>query len=89
MRGNFRKNEAKDSTNHRTVGSNGGLGEMERTTKIQKEIGNLRDSRLRDGTAMTTTPIAIGYPLGLVIDSGKLASHPRRESKMTCRSLAI
>ena len=58
--GNVRKNEAKNSTEHRTVGSNKGVGKMKGTTKKQQKVGNLGNSRSRDGTTMAMTPIAIG-----------------------------
>ena len=68
---------------------------MKGKTKKQ-EVSNLGNSRPRDRTTLAMTPIAIGQPLGLVVDSGrqmtapgKLASHSLRESEMLCRSLAI
>ena len=69
------------------IGSNGGVGQMERTTKIQQKICNPRNSR-RNGTPMAMAPIAIRHPLGLVITAGrgasatgKLVSHWSRESE--------
>ena len=96
MRRNFRKDEAEGSTKHGTIRSNGGVGQMKRTTKIQKKIRNLRNGRRRYRTTMLMAPSTVHHPLRLVVTAGrgaaatgKLVSHWSRESEGPRGSLAM
>ena len=90
VRGKLRKDKAKNTVKHGAVRSNRGIGERQRTAKIEKEVSNLGHHGTRHRMAMSMTPRTIYYPLGPVVDTGgaasavgKLTSHRVREAGLT------
>ena len=90
----LRKNKAKDTTQHRVVGSDRRVRQRKGAPEIEKEVSHLHNCRTGDRMAMATTPRPVDRPLCLIIyfgrsatAVGKLTSHCLIESEMTCGSL--
>ena len=96
VRRKLRKDKAKHTAKYGAVRTDRGIGERQRTAKIEKEVSNLGHRGTRHRMAMPITPRTIYYPLGLVVDTGgaasavgKLTSHRVRESGLTSGSPGI
>ena len=96
VRGQLRKHETKDDTEHRTVRSNGGVRQRKRTTQVGEKRSQLRHRGTRHRVTVPSTPSSIYRPLGLVVHSGggaaaagKLSSHCQGEAEGAGAALDI
>ena len=95
MRRYLGKNKAKDSTEHRTIGRDRGVGQMKLAAKVKKKISDIGNGRTRNRVTLSPTPSSVSQPTSLVIHTGgrpaavgKLLRHCRREAEMARCSLA-